>query len=131
MPSLPLRRLPRAIHARIGRWTGRRPLVPLVGTRIHRTVLLVHRRWERRAIAEIDLDRVVFFQTAAHGAVERRSRPSYELEVELRGGSEDELARLVRALQDRYDLRAAPRSKLARALRWASRAGRASRRRAV
>ena len=131
MPRFPLRRLPPALRDRLERWTGRRPLVPLVGTRIHRTVLLAHRRGGGRPVAEIDLDRVVFFHVARNGVPSEQSRPSYEVEIELLGGSEDDLARLVRGLRAHHDLRAAPLSKLARALRWASRAGRPTRRRTV
>jgi CYTH domain len=43
MPALQVRRLPPALRARLEPWTGRRPLVPLVGTRIRRLPLLVRR----------------------------------------------------------------------------------------
>jgi len=120
MPALQVRRLPPTLRARLEPWTGRRPLVPLVGTRIRRLPLLVRRRGGGAPLAEIDLDRVRFFRPGAEHRPGGRSRPSYEVEIELLGGSESDLARLTRALTRRHPLRVARGSKLARALRWSA-----------
>jgi inorganic triphosphatase YgiF len=129
MPRLQLRHLPPSLRARLEPWTGRRPLVALVGTRIRRRPLLVRRRGGGVPLAEIDLDRVRFFRPGAEHRPGGQSRLSYEVEIELLGGSERDLARLTQAVADRHGLRPARASKLARALRWsASRAAAPSRR---
>jgi inorganic triphosphatase YgiF len=116
MPTLPLRLRPREFRDRLCRWTGNRELVPLIGTRIRRRALLVRRRAGAAPIAEIDLDRVEFFHPGQAVAAGGRF---YEVEVELLGGDDSDLERLVQALRRRYALRPSRLSKLERALRWA------------
>ena len=116
MPTLPLRLRPQELRDRLSRWTGKRELVPLIGTRIRRHALLVRRRAGAPPIAEIDLDCVEFFHPGAAAAAGGRF---YEVEVELLGGDDSDLERLVQALRRRYALRRSRLSKLERALRWA------------
>lgn len=118
MPELPFVPRRRALRARLAPWTADRPLWPLVGTRIRRRALLALRGSGAAPLGEIDLDEVRFFSAGAAGD-RRTSRRSHEVEVELLGGGERDLERLVRALRRDYDLRPALGSKLARALRWA------------
>jgi triphosphatase len=115
MPTLPLLLRPRKLRDWLTRWTGNRELVPLVGTRIRRRALLVRRRAGAPPIAEIDLDCVEFFHPGTAAAGGR----FYEVEVELLGGDDSDLERLVQALRRRYALRPSRLSKLERAIRWA------------
>ncbi|HSD10743.1 MAG TPA: CYTH domain-containing protein, partial [Candidatus Binatia bacterium] len=91
-------------------------LEPLIGTRVRRRALVVHRPGRGAPLAEIDLDRVEFFRPGASGA---RSGRAYEIEVELLGGDEADLERMVRALRKDYALTPTRLSKFERALRWA------------
>lgn len=118
MPALPFHPRGRELRERLLPWTKDRPLVPLVGTRIRRTVLVAGRRSGSAALAEIDLDRVRFFLPGSAPEPPQRGG-DYEVEIEQLGGDERDLERLVAALSRRYPLRAATASKLARALRWA------------
>lgn len=118
MPRLPFRPSGR-IARELRRWDRAAPLLPLVGTRIHRRALVVRRPGGGAPVAEIDLDRVEFFQPDAPAAAPRGSARFHEIEVELLGGDERDLRALVRTLRRRYPLRASRLSKLERALRWA------------
>jgi inorganic triphosphatase YgiF len=116
MPTLPLRRVaPRELRDRLSRWVGNRDLVPLIGTRIRRRALLVRRHGGAPPIAEIDLDSVELFHPGEAVAAGGRF---YEVEVELLGGDESDLERLVRSLRRRYALRPSRLSRLERALHW-------------
>jgi inorganic triphosphatase YgiF len=88
----------------------------LIGTRIRRRALLVRRHGGAPPIAEIDLDSVEFFHP---GEVVAAGGRFHEVEVELLGGDESDLERLVRCLRRRYELRPSRLSKLERALQWA------------
>jgi inorganic triphosphatase YgiF len=92
-------------------------VVPLVGTRIRRSAVMVVRRGGVAPVAEIACDEVRFFRPDASGG--GSSEPSYEVEVELLGGEERDLRAIVREIRARYRLRASRGSKLERALRWA------------
>jgi inorganic triphosphatase YgiF len=117
MPRLPLS-LRRRELAGIARLAGARPVVPLVGTRIRRSAIMVVRRGGVAPVAEIACDEVRFFRSdASRGS--RASDPTYEVEVELLGGDERDLRAIVREIRARYPLRASSGSKLERALRWA------------
>jgi inorganic triphosphatase YgiF len=116
MPVLPLRPRGRALRDRLPRELGTAELGPLVGTRVRRRALVVRRHGRGAPLAEIDLDRVEFILPGKAGA---RSSRSYEIEVELLGGDEGDLQRIVRALREAYALKPSRQSKLERALRWA------------
>ena len=116
MPVLPLRPRGRALRGRLPRALRTAELGPLVGTRVRRRALVVCRRGRGAPLAEIDLDRVEFFLPSTAPA---RSRRSYEIEVELLGGEEADLQRIVRALREDYALKPSRQSKFERALRWA------------
>jgi inorganic triphosphatase YgiF len=116
MPMLPLRPRGRALRDRLPRALGTAELGPLVGTRVRRRALVVRRRGRGAPLAEIDLDRVEFFLPTKATA---RSRRSYEIEVELLGGEEADLQRIVQALREDYALKPSRQSKFERALRWA------------
>lgn len=118
MPELPFLPRRRELRARLAPWTADRPLLPLVGTRIRRRALVAVRPGGGAPIAELDLDEVQFFAPGA-SVESRTSRRSYEVEVELLGGDEQDLERMVRALWRDYDLRPVRGSKFAQALRWA------------
>jgi triphosphatase len=128
MPPLPLRLRPRGLRESLSRWTKDRNLLPLVGTRVRRRVVLVRRCAGTAPIAEIDLDRVEFFRPGEPAPLRRPAR-FHEIEVELLGGDDLDLERLVEALRSRYPLRPSRLSKLERALRWAGIGVRPSRRR--
>jgi triphosphatase len=115
MPRLPLS-LRRRELADLARLAGARPVVPLVGTRIRRSAVMVVRRGGTAPIAEIACDEVRFFRSDASG---ESSECVYEVEVELLGGEERDLRAIVREMRARYRLRASSGSKLERALRWA------------
>jgi inorganic triphosphatase YgiF len=127
MPILPLRLRSRRLRRPLLRWTNDRDLVPLIGTRIRRRAVLVRRSLGAVPIAEIDLDRVEFFHPGEGASV--RTGRFYEVEVELLGGDDKDLQRLVEALRRRYPLRPSRLSKLERALRWAGIAAPRTRRR--
>jgi len=116
MPALPLRPRCRALRGRLPRALRTAELWPLVGTRVRRRALVVRRRGRGAPLAEIDLDRVEFFQPGTAGSGSRRS---YEIEVELLGGDEVDLQRMVRTLKEDYTLKPSRLSKFERALRWA------------
>jgi inorganic triphosphatase YgiF len=116
MPVLPLRPRGRALRDRLPRALRTAALGPLVGTRVRRRALVVRRRGRGAPLAEIDLDRVEFFLPTTATAPSRRS---YEIEVELLGGDEGDLRRIVRALREDYALKPCRQSKFERALRWA------------
>ena len=128
MPPLPLRLRPRGLRESLSRWTKDRNLLPLVGTRTRRRVVLVRRRAGTAPIAEIDLDCVEFFRPG-EPPFSRAPGRFYEVEIELLGGDDSDLERLVEALRRRYPLRPSRLSKLERALRWAGIRARPSRRR--
>lgn len=84
------------------------PLLSLFELRQTRFVRPV--RWQGQAIAELSLDNV---QVAAEG----KEQAYYELEVELTSqGNEEQLARIVDYLQQKWRLRPEPLSKFERAL---------------
>jgi triphosphatase len=115
MPVLPLRPRSRALRDRLPRGLAAAELGPLVVTRVQRRALVVRRRGRGAPLAEIDLDRVEF---VLPGRATPSSR-SYEIEVELLGGDEGDLQRIVRALREDYALKPSRQSKFERALRWA------------
>jgi inorganic triphosphatase YgiF len=125
LPRMPFR-LPRGkLGERISSVTRGADLAPLLITTVVRRALLVYRPGRRRALAEIDLDRVVLRRPR------RRWRASpeagarfFEVEVELKAGSERDLGRIVRLLRCDYPLKPSRLSKLARGLRWAGAAAR-------
>jgi triphosphatase len=117
MPRLPLS-LRRRELADLARLAGARPVMPLIGTRIRRSAILVVRRGGVAPVAEIACDEVRFFRSDASGGG-ASSEPAYEVEVELLGGEERDLRAIVREIRARYPLRASSGSKLERALRWA------------
>ena len=97
-----------------------RALMPLLITRIHRRALLGRRPGARGPIAEIDLDRGDFEipsgRRRRYASAPRRRL--YEVEIELKRGTEGELAEIVRALRRDYALKRSLLSKLERGLRW-------------
>jgi inorganic triphosphatase YgiF len=119
MPSLPFRPSGR-LGRELSRWTAGGPLLPTVGTRVRRHALFVRHPGGGAPVAEVDLDRVEFFRPGEPNASRRADARFYEVEVELLGGDEGDLRKLVRALRERYPLRGTRKSKLERALRWAS-----------
>jgi len=122
-PGMPFRPRRREVRALLGA-NADAELIPLVGTRIRRRPLAVYAPGKRAPLAEIDLDDVEFF--APQNRPRRDRGGFYEIEIELTGGDDRDLTRLVRALRELYALKRSRASKLERALRW-SRA-RASRR---
>ncbi len=111
MPTFPFRPSGSALARRVLGWTRGRPLEALVVTRVARRVLLVRRAPRGAPLAEIDLDAV---ELALPDGTRRRY---FEVEIELLGGSENDLEVLVEALRERYALKTSKRSKLERALR--------------
>ncbi len=100
---------PDALRRRIGQVTKPARLIPLF--RLHqrryvRPILLGGRR-----IAEMSVDEVHM----AHGG---ETLHYHELEVELKGGTESQLAAIVAALRATYPLIAEPRSKFRRGLEF-------------
>jgi triphosphatase len=116
MPALPFRPRRQVLCDRLPRSLRSAKLEPLVGMRVRRRALLVRRHARGAPLAEIDLDRVEFFRPGAAGA---RSSRSYEIEVELLGGDEDDLRRIVRTLRGDYSLTLSGKTKFEQALRWA------------
>ncbi len=119
MPVFPFRPGGDTVGRRVRRWALGRPLEPLVATRVERRVVLVRRGGRGAPIAEIDLDSVEL--RLPRGVKEGNRAPSryFEVEVELRSGTEKELERIVAELRRRYPLKTSKRSKFERALRWA------------
>ena len=97
---------PGPARALVLRLAGGRPLEPLFELRQTRVLRPVRR--ERRLIAELSLDRVRVFASGAE-------RSFHEVEVELKGGADDDMAALAAALRDRWHLTPQPDSKYARA----------------
>ncbi|GIW43473.1 MAG: hypothetical protein KatS3mg077_0755 [Candidatus Binatia bacterium] len=112
-PRLPIRRLPPPLETRLAATVAKRPLAPILVTRVDRALLSLFRR-ERldSEIAEIALDRVV-----THGANKRPTLQYAEIEVELRSGPPSTLQELATLLQARYSLTPEPTSKFELGLR--------------
>jgi inorganic triphosphatase YgiF len=117
MPTLPLPLRRRELRD-LARVVAGRPVLPLVGTQIRRTTMMVVRPGSAAPIAEIACDEVRFFRPD-DGAPQSSRACDYEIEVELLAGDERDLRAIVRALRARFDVRPSNGSKLARALRWA------------
>jgi len=116
MPVFPFRPTGSVLARRVLGWTRGRALEPLVATRVSRRILLVRRAARGARLAEIDLDSV---ELALPRGEKRGPARYFEVEIELRRGSEQDLEGLVRALRRRYPLKTSNQSKFERALRWA------------
>jgi inorganic triphosphatase YgiF len=119
MPAFPFRPGRDAVGRRVRRWTRGRALEPLVATRVDRRVLLVRCGDRGAPIAEIDLDSVELRLPRSIKAANRARSRYFEVEVELRSGTDEDLERLVAELRGRYALKTSKQSKFERALRWA------------
>ncbi|MGH7898293.1 MAG: inorganic triphosphatase [Candidatus Binatia bacterium] len=119
MPPFPFQPSGSALARRIRGFSGQRALSPFLVTRIHRRALSVHPGRRKAPIAEIDLDAVELALPKGTKRGRKRRGRFFEVEVELKGGSEEDLGRIVEALRERHRLRASKQSKLERGLRWA------------
>jgi triphosphatase len=119
MPAFPFRPSGTGLARQVRRWTKGTALAPFLVTRIHRRALAVRRGEGAAPAAELDLDRVeLALPGGGEGSGQGRGS-FFEVEIELRRGTEKDLARIVAVLRKRYALRTSKKSKLERGLRWA------------
>jgi triphosphatase len=98
------------LRARLGALVGRRGLRPILVTDIHRRLFDVFPQHGEQALAELALDHVRL-------AAPTGSRETYdEIEIEAKGGSRRDVARIARLLRERFGLLPSPASKFARGL---------------
>ena len=114
MPRFPWR-LPVSLRKYLPRSCRRLAFSPFVETRIRRRVRDVCDSTRGLTIAEIALDEVEFAVPRRYGRGASIAARDFEVEIELRDGTGQDLDRLVRAVRHRA-LRPNRRSKLERAI---------------
>jgi inorganic triphosphatase YgiF len=98
---------PSAIHARLQQLIGVQPMQPLLEVRNHRRIWPLLR--DAQTIGEVALD---------EGSIVAREQqePMHELEIELKGGSRDDLTALIAMIRQHLPAQPEDRSKFARGL---------------